>query len=143
MSKETLSQYVQFVIKQKGLNLRDIERNSGKEISNSYLSKIINQKVRSLTAEKIAALAKGLDVNPHDVFTAVCGQQPDSEGRQVSLDALLLIDMMQKITMDSQLMEVLQEWVQMRPKEKSVMLETLKFLNDRNGEAKQKDKRRP
>lgn len=142
MSKETLSQYVQFVIKQKGLNLRDIERNSGKEISNSYLSKIINQKVRSLTAEKIVALAKGLDVNPHNVFTAVCGQQPDSGGQQVSLDALLLIDMMQKITMDSQLMEALQEWVQMRPKEKTVMLETLKFLNDRSAEAKQKDKRR-
>jgi transcriptional regulator with XRE-family HTH domain len=142
MSKETLSQYVRFIIKQKGLNLRDIERNSGKEISNSYLSKIINEKVRSLTAEKIVALAKGLDVNPHDVFTAVCGQPPDSEGRQVSFDALLLVDIIQKITMDPQLMEVLQEWLQMRPKEKAVMLETLKFLNDRSGEARQKDKKR-
>ena len=46
--KETLSEYVKRIMRQKNLTLRDIEENSDGEISNSYVSKILNGKAENL-----------------------------------------------------------------------------------------------
>src|SRR5215210_921329 len=82
MIRETLAQFVRRVMKQKALNARDIERNSNKRIDNSYISKIINGSVTNLTANAIVALAQGLEVNPHELFTAITGRGADPEREQ-------------------------------------------------------------
>jgi transcriptional regulator with XRE-family HTH domain len=134
---ETLSQYVRRVMKQKRMSARDIERNCGKKIDNSYISKIINGAVTNLTANAIIALAQGLEVNPHELFTVVSGHdaQPDEETK---LDSFLLVDMMQQIVMNPELMEVLQVWVRLLPEDRARILESLRFLNEENQRRQEK-----
>jgi transcriptional regulator with XRE-family HTH domain len=133
---ETLSQYVRRVMKQKRMSARDIERNCGKKIDNSYISKIINGAVTNLTANAIVALAQGLEVNPHELFTVVSGRnaQPDQETKP---DSFLLVDMMQQLVMDPELMEVLQVWVRLLPEDRTRILESLRFLNEKNQKKQQ------
>jgi transcriptional regulator with XRE-family HTH domain len=131
MIKETLSHYVRRVMKQRSLNARDVERNSGKKIDNSYISKIINGTVTNLTANAIVALAQGLRVDPHELFTIVSGHDLDG-GREAKPDSLLLVDLMQQMVMDPELIEVLQEWGRLSADDKARMMESLKFLNEEN-----------
>jgi transcriptional regulator with XRE-family HTH domain len=129
MITETLSQYVRRIMKQKSFNARDIERNSGKRIDNSYISKIINGSVTNLTSNAMVALAEGLQVNPHDIFTAVSGYSPEPEP-EAKVDSYTLVDIMQQMVMNTELIEVLQEWMRLSAEDKNRMLESVRFLNE-------------
>jgi transcriptional regulator with XRE-family HTH domain len=131
MIHETLAQFVRRVMKQKALNARDIERNSNKKIDNSYISKIINGSVTNLTANAIVALAQGLQVNPHELFTAISGREvePDREQR---VDSYLLVEMMQQVVMNPEMMELLQEWGRLPEGNRAWILESMRFLNEEN-----------
>jgi transcriptional regulator with XRE-family HTH domain len=136
MIRETLSQYVRRVMKQRALNARDIERNSGKKIDNSYISKIINGTVTNLTANAIVALAQGLRVDPHELFTIVSGHGLEQD-RDAKPDSFLLVDLMQQLVMDPQMMEAVQEWARLPGEDKARMLESLRFLNEQSERARQ------
>jgi hypothetical protein len=74
--KETLSDYVRRVMREKNLGVRDIERNSakaGKKIAASHISKVATGVITNLTADKIVGLALGLNVDPHEVFAVISG----------------------------------------------------------------------
>lgn len=75
MEKETLADYVRRVRNEKDLTLHDIQRRSGNEITNSYVSRIENGYVTNVTPDKLQALAKGLGVPADDLF-AIINQQP-------------------------------------------------------------------
>jgi MoaA/NifB/PqqE/SkfB family radical SAM enzyme len=137
MIRETLSQYVRRVMKQRALNARDIERNSSKKIDNSYISKIINGSVTNLTSNAIVALARGLGVNPHELFTVVSGHSAEPE-RDEKPDSYLLVDMMQQMVMNPELMEVMQEWMRLSEEDKGRMLESLRFLNEESHKDEQR-----
>jgi MoaA/NifB/PqqE/SkfB family radical SAM enzyme len=128
-------------MKQRALNARDIERNSSKKIDNSYISKIINGTVTNLTSNAIVALAEGLRVNPHELFTVVSGHSAEPE-RDLKPDSYLLVDLMQQLVMNPELMEVLQEWMRLSEEDKGRMLESLKFLNEENQKAQQGKQRK-
>lgn len=141
MITETLSQFVRRLMKQKALNARDIERNSNKRIDNSYISKIINGSVTNLTANAIVALAQGLQVNPHELFTAISGRGAEAETEQ-RVDSYLLVEMMQQVVMNPEMMEVMQEWVRLSEEDRAMMLESMRFLNGesrRVGEERRRD----
>ena len=57
IGRETLSEYIKRVVKQKDLKLRDIERNSDGKITNGYISGIVNGKITNLSVDKLRALA--------------------------------------------------------------------------------------
>lgn len=131
MPNETLSQYVDRIARQKGLNFHDIERNSGGKITNSYISKIISGKVTNLTADKTVALAAGLGVSPFEVFAAMCGQSPPAEGEQ-PLDGRMVVDILQKIVNDPQLIEILQLCEGLSPKDRDSVLVQLRYLREKS-----------
>ena len=112
---ENLSEYVNRVMKQKGLTLRDVEQRSGKKITNSYISRVINGKVDNLTLESILALAEGLDVNPHDILSAACGVLPEGS----TVDPLLLTDILQKLLSSPYMTRIVQEWLKLSDKQQS------------------------
>lgn len=128
---ETLSQYVERVARQKKLNFHDIERNSGGRITNSYISKIISGKVTNLTADKTVALAAGLEVSPFEVFAAMCGQSVPAE-RDHSLDARIIVDLMQKIVMNPRLSEIVQLCERMPHKTQDSLLVQLRYLREKD-----------
>jgi transcriptional regulator with XRE-family HTH domain len=133
--RETLIEYVKRIMRQKNLTLRDIEINSGGGISNSYISKILNGNVKNPSADKIVALAKGLKVDAHEVFTATTGEE------QSGYNPMLFADMVQKLASDPRLQELLQAWLRMPAKERETMLHSLHFINIMRVKGKHKKKR--
>ena len=133
--KETLRHYVKRVMRQKGLSLSDIERSSNKQITASYVGRILKGTVTNLTIDKIVVLAQGLEVDPHEVFAASYGKPPASRNHP---DSLVLLDVMQKLVMNPDVLEALHEWLRLSPKERAVLLQSLKFINEPRPQHKNK-----
>lgn len=77
MSGEEFKEYVRRVMNQKGLKAVDVERNSGRTIDRSHVSKFLSGAETNPSAKAMVALAKGLTVDPHEVFAAVTGCAPN------------------------------------------------------------------
>lgn len=127
--KETLSDYVKRIMKQKDIGVRDIERNAKKRITASHVSKIINGNAVNLTADKIVGLALGLQVDPHEVFSVISGHPISDE----PLSAAEFSDLMQKVAVNPVLVAILKELVKMDQERQMVVLEGVTFSNDRKG----------
>jgi transcriptional regulator with XRE-family HTH domain len=138
MMREPLSQYVKRVMQQKGLGVRDVERNSKNKITNSHISKILAGTAHNLTAEKIVALAAGLQVNPHEVFSVIAGCSPGPEPP----DLMLFADVIQKLAMNPLLLEVLQELLSFEEKDYADMLTAFRFMKGRNQKVQKRKKKK-
>lgn len=125
-ANEALSEFIRRVLRQKRLSLRDVERNSENAITGSYISKISKGKVRSMTVEKIDALAKGLGVDAFDVFAAAFGKPHRREGE---LEPMLLIDVLHKVVANPQLVTVIQSWPKMSGKGQAALLQYAEVLS--------------
>src|SRR5436305_13685532 len=81
VGKEKLADYVKRVINQKQLKLREVERRAGGEISNGYISGIINNRIKNISLEKLKSLASGREVDVYELFEAAMGEprQPADE----------------------------------------------------------------
>jgi transcriptional regulator with XRE-family HTH domain len=88
---ETLRAYIKEVMRQKDLKGIEIEARSGGKITNSYISDIINGKTKSISVDKVNALAEGLGVDSFEVFTAASGRNVHKEGEPWSGFALIRI----------------------------------------------------
>ena len=126
---ETLSQFVERVMRQNKINLHDIERNSDGKITNSYVSKILRGKVKNLTADKTVALAKGLGVSPFEVFAAMCGQPP-TQGEV--LDARVAVDILQKIVTNPRLMQIMKLSDQLGEKDQDKVITSLEYVKEKS-----------
>ena len=136
---ETLTDFIQRILKQKGLSLHDVERNSDNAITSSHISKITKGKIKSISVETIAALAKGMDVDPFDVFAAAFGRphRPEDE-----LGSLLLIDTLQKVVANPQLVKVIQSWPKMSAKGQAALLQYMEVLIEPSSQPKARKKKR-
>jgi transcriptional regulator with XRE-family HTH domain len=132
--KETLSQYVERIMRQKALSFIDVERGSKGKISASYIGRILKGTVKNLTTEKIIALSEGLEVDPYEIFAASYGVPP---AKQDYTNSLVLLDMMQKLVMNPELLEAVEQLLRMSPKDRAVLLQPLKRINKQ----KEKDKK--
>src|SRR5689334_20949278 len=100
LGKEQLADYVSRVMKQKQLKLRDVERRSGGDITNGYISGIINGRISNVSLEKLKALAKGLEVDVYELFSAAMDeprQLADAVSSYAQPDVLWLLGIMQEI----------------------------------------------
>ena len=137
-TRETLSQYVKRVMRQKDINQHDIERNCEGEITNSYVSKIMRGIVKNLTADKTVALAKGMGVSPFEVFAAMCGEPIREEE---VLDARVAVDMLQKIVLNPRLMEIMRLSDQLGEKGQNRVITSLKFAKEKSKSKSRKKKK--
>lgn len=103
--KETLAQYVKRIMRQKELTIRDVELRCNKKLTHSYVARIIKGKVKNPTLATMIALAKGLDEDLYEIFRAASGQLP----RQ-TIDPLLLLEVIQKVFLHPELLEVVDGW---------------------------------
>jgi transcriptional regulator with XRE-family HTH domain len=76
-------------MKQKELNSAEVERNSNNAIDQSHVSKFMRGVEKNPSASTIVALAAGLGVNPHEVFTAVTGYLPDSQSKTDGMELII------------------------------------------------------
>src|SRR5579864_3962998 len=80
---EGLSEYVTRIMYERRLTVREVERQSGGRIDQSYVSRIAQGIYTNLTVEKAQALAAGLDVDEDELFKIArgvkSGKSPDQE----------------------------------------------------------------
>ena len=132
---ETLDQYLERIMRQKKLSPKDVARACG--ITNSYIGRIIKGKGGNVSVATIVALAEGLDVDPHEVFTAASGKPPENEG---GVNPLLVVDTIQKLMLNPRGLELLQDWLRLTDKNRETLAEFLKSLHEQ--QPKQKKPRR-
>ena len=136
---QTLTEFIQLILRQKALSLHDVERNSDKAITSSYLSKIIKGKVKSIGIETIIGLAKGLDVDPFDLFAAALGRPHHNEDQ---IGSLLLIDLMQKVVANPQLVKVIQKWPKLSVKGRAALLQYMEVLSEPTSQQRSRKKKK-
>jgi transcriptional regulator with XRE-family HTH domain len=139
---DSLSSFVQRVIRQKNLSIRDIQTRAGgpDKIAASYISRIINAKVTNLSVDKLTVLAEGLGVDPFELFAAATGRQ--MRGARGGMDALELIDTLQQAVANPRSLEVVRRWLRLGPDYQSAVLNWIRFLSD-EARANKKPSTRP
>lgn len=139
---DSLSLFVRRAMRQKNLSVRDIQSRAGgpNKIAASYISRIINAKVTNLSVDKLLVLAQGLAVDPFELFSAASGRRRSAA--RGGLDALELIDTMQRAAGNPASLEVLRRWLRLEPDYQTAVLNWIRFLSDEAGSKKQKRKKR-
>lgn len=72
--KESLAQYVSRVMREKDLSGYEVQRRSRDRITQSHVHRIQNGQAKNVSADKLQALAKGLDVPATELFAIVTGK---------------------------------------------------------------------
>ena len=65
---ESLGEYIARILAEKGLKVIDVERRSGGQIKDSYITNLMNGDTANPSVEKLKALALGLGVDEDEVF---------------------------------------------------------------------------
>ena len=139
--KENLSQFVKRVIRERNLTLRQVEQKSGGKIARSYVSRIMTGDVKNITLEKLVALAGGIDVDPHSLFTAYYGRPQSStdESQEVfEWSAVEFVNLMREVVVNPELTEIVKAATQLWPEEYSTVLIYMTELNERKRKSKGK-----
>lgn len=140
MNRETFGEYVDRVMRQKRLKAGDVERNSGNTIDRSHVSKFISGAETNPSAKAMMALAKGLKVDPHEVFTAVTGCAPGA-GRSSAPDVLEIISLIEGVATDPELLDVLRGLIRLSKEGRASLAKTLSFCGEQNQPARQRSRR--
>ena len=140
---ESLASLVRRIVKQHDLTLRDVEQRSGGQITNSYISKIISGGIRSVTVEKLMALAQGLNVDPHILFTAACGREAVSESdrRRNGVDAEWLVEMNQRVLSSAELAGINRKLLDLGADEHRIVLKYLTQMTEKKHKKRGKEGR--
>jgi len=111
-TEESLREHIARIMREKGLRVRDIRRRSAGTITESYISEILKGVAANPSIEKLSALARGLGVEPVELFkVASGGAAGDEESRKV-IDksyAVRVLDMMRKIALNPDLIAIAEE----------------------------------
>lgn len=141
--KEDLSQLIRRVVREKNLKLRDVESKSGGRIAQSYVSRLMTGNVRNLTIEKLIALARGLDMDPHALFTAAHGhaqQLADESNIVEEMGALEFAILMRKVASSPDLMQIVKRVAHLKPEEGLSVLSYIESLSHKKKRSQRKEK---
>jgi len=127
-----LAEYLALVMHQKNLKPADIEERSG--LSVSYIGRLLNGQQSNLTVETIGILSEALEVDAFELFAAAHGKPMDPE----KVDPLVLIDTMQKIALNPEFIELVQDVSQLSKKHKKSVSDIVKALKPKKAKKKQK-----
>jgi transcriptional regulator with XRE-family HTH domain len=131
--KETLAQYMDRVLKQRKLKPVDVAELTG--LSASYISRVLNGQKKNMTIETIAILVEKLDLDALEVFTAAYGK-PISVN--AGIDPLLLIDTFEKLVLNPDLIDLIQDLSRLPAKQQKTILETIRLMGRRSQRTKKK-----
>lgn len=130
---ETLAEYLDRVMRQKNLDPVELAKRCG--LTNSYIGRLRNGTADNPTVDTILKLAKGLDVNPHEIFTAASGI-PVSETPQI--DPHLLLDQMLKLIADAYGFETLRQLLTFSANERKRLLDYIAYFKRPSSKGKGK-----
>jgi transcriptional regulator with XRE-family HTH domain len=131
--KETLAQYLDRMLKQRNLKPVDVAAMTG--LSASYISRVLNGQKKNLTIETITVLVEKLDLDPLELFTAAYGK-PIKVGE--GINPLLFADTIQKLILNSDLFNLIQDITRLPAKQQKTMIETIRLMGHKSQRAKKK-----
>lgn len=119
-----LNEYVKRVMKLKGLTLKDVQRLSGRRITDAYVASISSGRASNPSVDKLKALADGLGVDVDELFHVACGLPEEEAGvhKDHRPDSLLILETVQKAVASPDVTEILHEVVSLSPKERVDLL---------------------
>lgn len=79
---ERLRKYLKQTMKERKLSKAQIERQSGGEITDSYIADILSGKTKHISVDKLQALALGLQMDSVELFKIVSGYTPSDDPSQ-------------------------------------------------------------
>ena len=129
---ETLAEYLKRVMRERKMKVGDLVAASG--LSQTYLNSLLRGAQTNLTIETIAVLSQALNVDGFEIFTAAYGKAPEN----TSVDLHGLVDTINKIILNPQLAELVQNTARLEAKQQAVVFDAARVLA-RNGKAKKKN----
>lgn len=128
--KGALSNYVGRVMKEKHLSRRDVKLRSGGEITDSYVSGIVNGTATNLSIEKLKALARGLRVSERELIHVAfeLGDDRHSERQSDESHNLILLDIRKKTVIGMDIAEIVQEILNLAAPQRTIVLQVVKRL---------------
>ena len=140
-AKNDLSEYVKRVMKLKGLTQKDVQRMSGRRITDGYVASITTGRAKNLSVDKLVALADGLGVDYDELFHVACGTESraDAGGSRNKPDSLMILETVQQAVMSPAVTQILHEVVRLSSEQRVGLLAFIKRL----GSTKRKSRRKP
>ena len=132
-----LSRYVRRVMREKRLKQREVERRSGGKITDGYVADILCGRAKNPSVEKILALARGLDVDPNELFAVACAPLGVTIGRNQNVDSqdtLSFLEMMREVAKCEDLTKIVEESIRLMPEERAIVLRSIESINERKYE---------
>ena len=124
--EETLAEYLKRVMQQKNLKTADVVQASG--FSQSYIDRLLNGTISNLKVETIAILAKALDVDGVELFTAAYGKTREHK----NVDLLALADTISKVILNPVLAELIQIVAKLESRHQQALLGTAREMVKNN-----------
>jgi transcriptional regulator with XRE-family HTH domain len=113
--RESLSQYVNRFMRQKGLSLRAVTQRSGSSIEPSYISRILSGNITNITTDKLLSLARGLDVDVLELCAVIYRREYSTEG-------------MRSLSDNPDMAEMLDNLIRLTGEERRAVLEMTRHL---------------
>ncbi|MGA9772159.1 MAG: hypothetical protein WBV94_24210 [Blastocatellia bacterium] len=123
MDGKALAEYVDLKMKAKGLTRVDIEKRSEKMITDGHVAYVLAGKAKNPTLKILLGLAKGLDVDPYEVFRVAANLDSNEPGQ---LDTYTLIQLINQIANNPDLAEAVVALSRQKPEKIKSVLKTLK-----------------
>lgn len=111
---ESLPEYVKRVMKERGLKPKDVEKQSGGDIVDAYVIKIINGKTKFPSVVKLQALAKGLGVDEDELFKVARGI-PKGKRSGEPWPGPVLLKAMERIVANPELTRIVKALLETKP----------------------------
>jgi transcriptional regulator with XRE-family HTH domain len=138
---ERLSRYVKKIMEEKHLTIRDVEIRSGGGIADAYVNNIFNGKVKTPSAVKLAALAKGLGVSAFEVFSVAVNLDEEDLKAIPKSDpwpAQRLIRAIDKIVSGDELTDIVQALLELPAKDLQAVQKFIGSLHKKKPNGKKK-----
>jgi transcriptional regulator with XRE-family HTH domain len=137
-AKHGLGEYVKRVMKLKGLTQKDVQRMSGRRITDGYVASITTGRASNLSVDKLVALADGLGVDTDELFHVASGQQLEDGGNRNGPDSLMILETVQKAVMSPVVTQILHEVVRLSPAERTDLLGLIKTMGSAGKKSRRK-----
>jgi transcriptional regulator with XRE-family HTH domain len=118
---ESLGDYIARILKEKNLKIIDVERRSGGNIKDSYITSLMRGEAQNPSVEKLKALAEGLGVDEDEVFLIARGIETKEWTPRTLLSA------MDKIVGSPELTRIIKALYKAKPAEIKAVLKVLKI----------------
>lgn len=126
-SGDHLRKFLRAWMKQNKLTAVAVEKISGGEITDGYVSKILSGRAKYPSVDKVQALAKGIGIDEEELFAVARGLRDPAAGAKQSnqWNALGFIKAMQEIILDADLTRIVQGTLRISGKDRREILQLI------------------